>query len=261
MNFLRNSRSAFSRLHQIARRHCSSSVHPPAAPPSSGTKQTGLLFSGAALFFVGTCHREKVPYTNRVHWVFLPPSVHPKFGNIFFDKVKKKRGHAILGPSDPNAVRVRRIASDIIRGVHDVFPTKSSPREEDDGTPQTRHLDDLDWEVIVINNARVKAYSFPNGKIVIHTGLLDCLKTDAEIAALIAHEAGHIVAKHYMEVSRIIPPICDLLAVQRNEMEADLIGLKLLAAAGFDKHVAHGVYEKFGEIGREWGFHPWCKKE
>ena len=44
-------------------------------------------------------------------------------------------------------------------------------------------------------------------------------------------------------------------------MEADLIGLKLLAAAGFDKHVAHGVYEKFGEIGREWGFHPWCKKE
>ncbi|XP_073357692.1 mitochondrial metalloendopeptidase OMA1-like [Aegilops tauschii subsp. strangulata] len=187
MNFLRNSRSAFSRRHQIARRHCSNSVHPPAAP-SSGTKQAGLLFSGAALFFVSTCHREKVPYTNRVHWVFLPPSVHPKFGNIFFDKIKKKRGHAILGPSDPNAVRVRRIASDIIRGVHDVFPTKSSPREEDDGTPQTRHLDDLDWEVIVINNAKVKAYSFPNGKIVIHTGLLDCLKTDAEIAALIAHE-------------------------------------------------------------------------
>jgi hypothetical protein len=44
-------------------------------------------------------------------------------------------------------------------------------------------------------------------------------------------------------------------------MEADLIGLKLLAAAGFDTHVAHGVYKKLGEIGRGWGFHPWCKKE
>lgn len=46
-------------------------------------------------------------------------------------------------------------------------------------------------------------------------------------------------------------------------MEADLIGLKLLAAAGFDTHVAHGVYEKSREIRRgNWSrFHPWCKKE
>jgi hypothetical protein len=194
MNCLRNSRSAFPRLHQILRRYCSNTTHPLPAPPSSGTKQAGLFFSCAVLFFFGTCHREKVPYTNRVHWVFLPPSVHPKFGNMFFDKIKKKRGHAILGPSDPNTVRVRRIASDIIHGVHDIFPT-NSPREEDLGMlvrRQTRHLDDLDWEVIVVNNAKVKAYSFPNGKIVVHTGLLDCLKTDAEIAALIAHEVDFL---------------------------------------------------------------------
>lgn len=102
--------------------------------------------------------------------------------------ITEKRGHAFLGPSDLNTVRVRLIASDIFRAAHDLFPTNDG--DHDHKQEKTVALYDLKWEVIIFNNEKAKAYSLPNGKIVVYTGLLNCLNTDAEIAALIAHEVG-----------------------------------------------------------------------
>ncbi|XP_044408675.1 mitochondrial metalloendopeptidase OMA1 [Triticum aestivum] len=281
MNFMRNSRSVFSRL-QTVRRYSNPAQPQPARPrvldsvrglfsghakpvaasqtvTQAQPQEAGLFFPWGLIFFFLTCDREKVPCTNRAHWVFLSPSCHTLMGNIMFEKIEEKRGPAILGPFDPNTVRVRQIASGIIRAAHNLFPCGDD--DHDDGQEKAeRH--DFKWEVVIVNDDKAKAYSLPNGKIVVYTGLLNCLKTDAEIAALIAHEAAHVVANHDMEFSRILP-FYDTLASQRNEMEADLIGMKLLAAAGFDTHIAHGGYETLGEIGGNWWsrFHPWCKKE
>lgn len=45
----------------------------------------------------------------------------------------------------------------------------------------------------------VDAFCLPGGKIVIYKGLLDRLKSDAEIATIIGHEVGHTVARHVSE--------------------------------------------------------------
>jgi hypothetical protein len=52
----------------------------------------------------------------------------------------------------------------------------------------TRHLDGLDWEVIVVKNTQVNAMCVPGGKITVYTGFLDYFKTDAEVAAVLGHE-------------------------------------------------------------------------
>ncbi|KAE8793238.1 mitochondrial metalloendopeptidase OMA1-like [Hordeum vulgare] len=66
--------------------------------------------------------------------------------------------------------------------------------------PQISHLNGLDWEVIVVkNDGHVGAMSWPHGKIIVFTGLLNHLETDDEIATLLAHEIAHVVARHPSE--------------------------------------------------------------
>ncbi|XP_020177330.1 mitochondrial metalloendopeptidase OMA1-like [Aegilops tauschii subsp. strangulata] len=153
-----------------------------------------VLLPYAAVFIVcaALSHKETVPYTNRAHWVILSPSIERKVGEKLFEYFKKKHSKDILGPSDPSTARVHLILSDIICGIQEVFPTNSLRDDAKQGKaaarPQTGHLRDLKWEVIVMRDKSVNAYSLPGGKIVVFTGLLNVLKTDAEIAAIIAHE-------------------------------------------------------------------------
>ncbi|WCJ20626.1 Peptidase family M48 family protein [Euphorbia peplus] len=65
---------------------------------------------------------------------------------------------------------------------------------------ETSHLDGLNWEVIVVNDPKIKnAFCLPGGKILVFKRLLEFMKTDAEIATVIAHEVGHLVARHNAE--------------------------------------------------------------
>lgn len=54
--------------------------------------------------------------------------------------------------------------------------------------PATRHLEGLNWEVVVVRDDMVNAMCLPGGKIIVFSGLLDHFKTDAEIATVIGHE-------------------------------------------------------------------------
>uniref|UniRef100_A0A1D1Y1G6 Mitochondrial metalloendopeptidase OMA1 n=1 Tax=Anthurium amnicola TaxID=1678845 RepID=A0A1D1Y1G6_9ARAE len=135
-----------------------------------------------------------------------------------------------------------------------------------------QHLEGLNWEVVVVRNPITNAMCLPGGKIIVFTGLLDHFKSDAEIATVMGHEVGHAVARHAAEgitknlwlavlqlilyqffaLPDLINAMSNLLLKlpfsRRMEMEADYIGLLLLAAAGYDPRVAPKVYEKLGEI-------------
>jgi beta-barrel assembly-enhancing protease len=55
---------------------------------------------------------------------------------------------------------------------------------------------DLPWQVVVVADNRVNAWALPGGKIAVNTGLLRYAANEDELAAVIAHEAGHIERKH-----------------------------------------------------------------
>ncbi|GER25300.1 peptidase family M48 family protein [Striga asiatica] len=131
---------------------------------------------------------------------------------------------------------------------------------------QTAHLEGLKWEVIVVDEPMVNAFCLPGGKIVVFTGLLKHFRADAEVATVIGHEvrvnfsfmyfcmgAAHtthtlMIYKREMEVyGHVEYFICRL----RMEMEADYIGLLLIASAGYDPRVAPQVYEKLGRVAGE----------
>ncbi|KAL3639900.1 metalloendopeptidase [Castilleja foliolosa] len=103
----------------------------------------------------------------------------------------------------------------------------------------------------------INAFCLPGGKIVVFTALLEHFLTDPEVATIIGHEVGHAVARHsaeqtskdlWLTILQLIlihffsPDIVNTMSnlflrlpfSRRMEMEADYIGLLLLAAAGFD---------------------------
>ncbi|KAF7081811.1 hypothetical protein CFC21_085726 [Triticum aestivum] len=210
-------------------------------------------YAAKFILYTAISKEETVPYTNRAHRVLLTSSEEHEFGDEIFNDRKKKYGKDILGPSDPRTVRVRRVASDIIHGVRRLFANNTI--HDDDVKqgkvvlrPQTEHLNDLNWEVIVVKDEKINAFSTLGGKIVIYTGYLEHLKTDAELATVIAHEAAHVVARHSMELLSLIPFYKLMPFSRRAELEADHIGLMIMAAAGFDPRVAPQFRKKIGEI-------------
>ena len=122
------------------------------------------------------------------------------------------------------------------------------------------------WEVELFEDDTANAFALPGGKIGVHTGLLDVAVTPGQLAAVLGHEVGHVLDRHGnarvssgaladmgMQFGSILlgadTPQKQLLlgalgaGVQygalmpfsrAQESDADLIGLELMARAGFD---------------------------
>ncbi|KAL3616791.1 metalloendopeptidase [Castilleja foliolosa] len=136
---------------------------------------------------------------------------------------------------------------------------------------QTSHLEGLKWEVIVVDEPEINAFCLPGRKIVVFTALLEHFLTDPEVATIIGHECWsccgealcrtnskdlwltivQLILIHFFShdiVNTMSNLFLRLPFSWRMEMEADYIGLLLLAAAGFDPRVAPQVYEKLGQV-------------
>ncbi|PNY08826.1 mitochondrial metalloendopeptidase OMA1 [Trifolium pratense] len=84
--------------------------------------------------------------------------------------------------------------------LDDKWVQKSRKKGEKRGSkPYTLHLDQFNWEILVVNEPVVNAFCLPGGKIVVFTGLLEHFRSDAEIATIIGHEVAHAVARHSAE--------------------------------------------------------------
>jgi len=55
------------------------------------------------------------------------------------------------------------------------------------------------WEVILVNFRDVNAFVTPGGRIAVFTGLAAVAETEAGLAAVLAHEIAHVVARHAAE--------------------------------------------------------------
>ncbi|MDD5692558.1 MAG: Maf family nucleotide pyrophosphatase [Candidatus Omnitrophica bacterium] len=55
---------------------------------------------------------------------------------------------------------------------------------------------EIDYHFQVLEDDTVNAVSLPGGYVYVNTGLLDKVSNDDELACILAHEVGHIVARH-----------------------------------------------------------------
>ena len=119
---------------------------------------------------------------------------------------------------------------------------------------------DLVYRFAIIEEKEPNAFALPGGIIYVTTGLLEMVKSDDELASVLGHEVGHVVAKHIVKriqgaiglealhvlviASGSADPktsvgmevaLASLLSAysQADELEADRLGTGYLKRAGF----------------------------
>lgn len=130
------------------------------------------------------------------------------------------------------------------------------------------------WEVQVFDSKDVNAFALPGGKIGIYTGLLKVATNQHQLAAVIGHEVSHVLAKHsaarvsngmaaqlgvavLASATGMSPDMmgmgAQLLLILPNsrgdETEADVLGMELMARAGFDPREAARLWENMARAG------------
>ncbi len=137
------------------------------------------------------------------------------------------------------------------------------------------------WEVAVFRQEEPNAFALPGGKIGVYTGILRVAENQDQLAAVIAHEVAHVLAEHPNErVSTAFATQTGLDLLQavaggpssqrqqlfgllglgaqvgvllpfnrQQETEADLLGLDLMAQAGFDPRAALAFWQNMEQAG------------
>jgi len=119
---------------------------------------------------------------------------------------------------------------------------------------------DLKYRVTMLNSPAINAFALPNGHLYISRGLVALANDKAELASVLAHEMGHVIARHAAireEQARqtaiigtlvkdvLSDPETGAMALAKSkltlagfsraqEFEADGIGVGISARAGFD---------------------------
>jgi len=119
---------------------------------------------------------------------------------------------------------------------------------------------DLKYQVTILNSPAINAFALPNGQLYISRGLIALANDKAELASVLAHEMGHVIARHaaireeqakqaaiinHVVNDVLSDPQMGALALAKSkltlasfsraqEFEADGIGVGISARAGFD---------------------------
>jgi metalloendopeptidase OMA1, mitochondrial len=148
--------------------------------------------------------------------------------------------------SGPDVDRVRRVSQRIAKAV-EIEPLQ---REINLHLSQYR----FEWQYTLLQDKQINAFCLPGGKIGVFTGLLEVVRTDDQLAAVIAHEGAHALAHHTSErIAREREVGSGLLSLafdRRQESEADHIGVFLMTFAGYDPQEAVVFWKEMEAIHR-----------
>jgi beta-barrel assembly-enhancing protease len=137
----------------------------------------------------------------------------------------------------------------------------------------------------VVKDPEINAFAAPGGYIAVNSGLLTITRNESELAGVIAHEIGHITQNHLQrafEDSKKDAPLMALVLLgaiaasagshsgdapiavlaggqgllaqksinftRKDEIEADRVGIKTLANAGFDPNAMADFFQRMEDV-------------
>jgi metalloendopeptidase OMA1, mitochondrial len=206
---------------------------------------TGLVLAG----LLAGC--QAAPVTGRSQLIVLPESQDAQMG---LDAYQQILAESNVSTNQALARRVQEVGRRI---------AAASPHP------------DWDWQFTLIENEEPNAFALPGGKVGVHTGLFQVAKNDDQLAAVMAHEVGHAIARHgaermsqqvlmqaglaglgmasgpgYAQLAAQAATLVVILPYSRTqEAEADHIGLIYMAEAGYDPREAIALWQNFESFG------------
>jgi len=139
------------------------------------------------------------------------------------------------------------------------------------------------WDHALFENAETNAWALPGGKVGVYTGIFKAARDQDQLAAVIAHEIGHVVSRHHDEritrqaiasgvlqvggavagarygegIGNVVTQGGGVFAQagfllpnsREQEGEADVVGQQLMARAGFDPRGAVALWRNMAASG------------
>lgn len=210
-----------------------------------------LLLTGAVLFIVGCT---TAPVTQRRQLLVMSEEKENAMGLTAYQEVLKEE---TLTKNEAAAAMVRRVGERIAA---------------------VANRPDFEWEFNLIDSPTQNAFCLPGGKVAVYTGILPVCQNEAGLAVVMSHEVAHAIARHGGErMSHQAVEIKAKEALQyvmreksdetqkivlaaygagaqygailpysrKHELEADHIGVMLMAKAGYDPSEAPEFWERF----------------
>jgi predicted Zn-dependent protease len=133
---------------------------------------------------------------------------------------------------------------------------------------------DVPYEVRLVDSKEINAFAVPGGPIYFYKGLMELAGSDDEVAAVLGHEASHIVKRHSAkqmsdqmgksvvaqillgasgasrdqeQLAGLLIGIESLRFSRSDESQADEYGFKYLVAAGYNPDAMATFFEKMGK--------------
>jgi predicted Zn-dependent protease len=138
------------------------------------------------------------------------------------------------------------------------------------------HRPDIAYHFTAVDEKQVNAFAVPGGHIFITKGLLEKLDSEAQLAAILGHEIGHVVARDTMAAlsrqigmtallgaaagvggsgsgdliagTAFITGVLSLQYSRDDERAADMVGMAYLVQAGYDPRGAVETMRILGEL-------------
>lgn len=132
---------------------------------------------------------------------------------------------------------------------------------------------DIEYHFKVLESPEINAFACPGGFIYIYTGLLETMDNEAQLAGVLAHEIGHVVARHSVKRLQQVLGFQVLLSIalgesseltqkaigtgfvlimqgysRQNEFEADYNGAYYMTKAGYHPQGMIQLFGKFKEM-------------
>jgi predicted Zn-dependent protease len=115
----------------------------------------------------------------------------------------------------------------------------------------------------------VNAFALPGGPIFITEGLLRLLRSEAEVAAVLGHEIGHVIARHAsarlakekltqgligavavgsgdyntVQIGQLVGSMVNMKYGRDDELQSDALGIRIISEAGYDPRAMLGVMD------------------
>ena len=122
---------------------------------------------------------------------------------------------------------------------------------------------------VLADQKTVNAFALPGGPVFITEGLLRLLKSEAELAGVLGHEIGHVIARHSSErlakqqltqgllgalvvgsgdyttaqIGQMVGGMINMKYGREDELESDALGIRIMAEGGYDPRALIRVME------------------
>jgi predicted Zn-dependent protease len=217
-----------------------------------------LIAAIVVLFYFMRAERFQNPETGKTALVAFSPQQESELGLQTFREVLSQ---SRVVDSGPEVEMVRGVAKRLVQVVDEESKK-------------------FEWAVSVVSEDQKNAFCLPGGKIVVYTGILPICQSDAGLATVMGHEIAHATMRHggqrvfqtnmvqiamvglTTSMSEMDPQqratLAGLLGAgaqfgvllpfgREHELEADAVGLKYMARAGFDPRESVRFWERMRE--------------